>query len=134
MLYHHPTLFEFARDLFEEEWELTHRPCSEGPLARLGPGGPPLDACPMTWLLPDLVELVVYNCHRPTRSYAATIRRLIVEQQMHGTAGDTCSDPQDENALEDYLERVLRVMERVRLRALAEGRRSADPAAPQMFG
>jgi len=124
-----PSLVEHARKLLHEEWHRNDRRGGDVVQER---------DCPAMWLLPQFVEMMAESCDQPATDFTATIKRLIVEHTFHGLCGDHASDigPADlgAKAIEHQVRVVVRVLERLRCRALSQGRWSDLPVTPQMFG
>jgi hypothetical protein len=124
-----PKLVDLAIELFGREWYC------DVDAAELGAH---VSECPAASLLPQLVEMIGECCERPVALQALTIKRLIVEQTFHGLGGDHAEGGNSAKAGTRLIERqvtvVVRVLEAVRLDAIAQGKWSTAPVTPQMFG
>ena len=124
-----PSLLERARKLLHEEWR-----------AGVGDAAPGLTErdCPAFWLLPQFVAMIAESCDRSALQLEPTIKRMIVEHTFHDLCADhtTEIDPQElgTKAIDRQVRTVVRVLERVRRTALAQGEWSGTPVTPQMFG
>lgn len=124
-----PMLIDLAIELLSREW------CFGDDAAEAGVH---VSDGPVAWLLPQLVEMIGECCERPVALQAPTIKRLIVEQTFHGLGGDHVEGGNSAKAGTRLIERqvtvVVRVLEAVRLDAIAQGKWSTAPVTPQMFG
>lgn len=89
-------------------------------------------------LLPQFLDMICESCDQPARQLTPTIERLMIEHTFHDLCGDHASGvaPADlgTKAIEHQVRVVVRVLERVRRKALAQGRWSSVPVTPIMFG
>jgi len=84
-------------------------------------------------LLDTLLELVHEQPDQPADRLEPVIRRLLVERNFCFDGG--CVIDEDfSRCLDLCVDELVQVLERVRLRALEEGRWYTAPAAPMMFG
>lgn len=86
------------------------------------------------WVLSRLLKLVEETHDRPVEHLAPTIRSLVTEQSFTSDAGDCVIDARREAEVNRQVDLIVRVLEEVRMTALAQGRWSTHPATPQMFG
>ena len=127
------SLEETAQCLFEQEWKRLEQ---EKPLR----GQPPdsarqaLCVCPPLWLIPDLLALIEESHDQPVEKFTATIRRLILEQNFVDANGDGLIEVDEEARVDQLVQVLIRVLEKVRKIALAEGRWSDMPVTPLMCG
>lgn len=118
-----------ARELYDQEWQRHRRT----PRAAAGPD-PSLQVCPVGWLLHDLLRLIAEGHDRPVRELEPMIRQLIVEKNFCDETGDVCLDDQQRRSIDDYVDVLVRVLERVREQAVASGAWSSLPASAPMCG
>lgn len=84
--------------------------------------------------IPELLELLADQHDQPAMQLRATIRRLIVERHFACESGDSIFEHDQDETIEAQVDLVVRVLERVRQRALHCGEWSEAPVTPQMFG
>lgn len=76
-----------------------------------------LQASPVAWLLPRLLELVMIHADRPIEALRPTIRQLLLEQTYANVGGD-CTDCQAlHESLDDAVELMLGVLRSARQHA-----------------
>jgi len=89
-------------------------------------------------LLPQFLDMMCESRDQPARQLAPSIERLMIEHTFHDLCGDHASGvaPADlgTKVIEHHVRVVVRVLERVRRKALAQGRWSTVPVTPIMFG
>lgn len=90
--------------------------------------------CPLHTILPPLVQLLRENPDRPMSECRESIRRMIEERDFIDECGDPCIDPAHEQLVRDYVDMLVRVLERVRRHHLAHHVGARTPMTPLMFG
>ncbi len=108
--------------LFAEQWRLSRRDAN----ARQGPrtGRDWLDeafedaaehaCCPVTWLMPELMDLIARTADQPLDRVRGEVHALLTEQDFNEVSGDTVSDPRHRELVELYVDRLTRTIERIR--------------------
>ncbi len=123
-----------ARQLFEEESKRLARAAARqrGDMER-GHTSHDGFAC-VRWLVGELIELVHQDPNRPVRDIEPIIRQRVFEQQFVDECGDATMDARSCDELEHHIHVLVRVLERMRQRALRRGRGATMAATPVMFG
>ncbi|MEE9211756.1 MAG: hypothetical protein V3U29_03785 [Phycisphaeraceae bacterium] len=114
-------------DLESHRSHLTHEP-------DLSHHGTEQDDWVVSWLLPDLLALVAESHGQPVQRIAPLIRQLIIEKTFVDECGDCVMDAEHLRQVEQQVKTIVRVLEKVRRKALARGEWSNAPVTPQMFG
>jgi hypothetical protein len=125
--YEHLSSEQSTTRLFEEEWRTVCRQCG-------GEFSAMRAKCPVWWLVPELLRLVEELADEPVQSLRPIIRQRLAEQEFVDDCGDSVVERADEQYLDQYADRLVHVLEKVRQRALARGEWSQMPMTPQMFG
>lgn len=93
-----------------------------------------VEVCPVRWLLPDLLKLIAENVDQPVAELKSTIRQ-IVQQQSFATGGGDCVVRIDhQRMVDDYVQRLIVVLEEVRTTAQNGGTWPCGLSAPVMYG
>ena len=142
-----PTIRERARAAFLKYWSdecglaqpHTLGPVDEAPQAgSLQMTMPVLDepsaGLPETLMLDDLLALVYEFSQQPVASLRPVIRLLVLERMYLDHAGDSMADGLDDQAAEDHVDTIVRVLEKVRQQALLRGQAINCPVPPLMCG
>ena len=107
-------LEESAKRIFEQEWRMVDGHDVGGVENRLC-------ACPPVWLLPDLLAMIEERHNQPASQLTGTIRQMILEQNFVDANGDGLINEDEENRVDRLVEVLVRVLEKVRKRALQQG-------------
>ena len=92
------------------------------------------ECCPVTWLMPELLQLIVRTHAQPVAEVRYAIRLLILEHDFNDMAGDAVFDAHHREVVDRYVNLLTRTVERVRRRANESGQWSDVPAPSQFFG
>lgn len=126
------SVLEAAREIYRDE--LRHDRRSSSPTVVDLDDRPDYtyEVCPVSWILPGLLELVA-ECHNePASHLRSAIRQLLMERAF---AFQTGMAPKEQAAWLDHETDVLiRVLERIRQQRLECGDWSDLPACQEMFG
>lgn len=125
MLNPHP-LEPDLRQWLQQEWQQVGPPRADEPHESD-------ECCPLPWLLPKLLDLIVRTHDQPITRVRNEIRQLIMEHDFHELAGDRVIDDPHRDSISRTVDRLTRAVERVRHRARAAGQWSAIDSA-QYFG
>jgi len=124
-----------ARDMLDQAWSRRHgrseTPKRAATAARGHRDEECETCCPASPMLPVLLDLVAEQHDRPVRDLAPVIRSVLHERGFFD-GGDRGVEHNDD--VEEQVEVVVDVLEKLRLDALEEGRWSNAPVTPLMFG
>ena len=81
---------------------------------RPGATPPTLQLSPASWVLPKLLRIIYQNTDQPVEVLAPLIRTMLHEQAFATTGGDPCDTEQIEQAIDQTVSVLIRVLERVR--------------------
>lgn len=118
-----------ARDLLKQEW-LRLRPEDAGRPHQ----GMICGESPPAWVLPDLLAMIEASHDQPVSQIAPMIQRWILEQQFVDENGDGVLDHRELEKADQFVDALVRVLEKVRQVAIQDGLWSDVPVTPQMFG
>ena len=90
--------------------------------------------CPVSWLLPELIELVAERPAEPVSSLEAAIHRRVFEQQFIDETGDPPLDQPYASGAEHQVRMLVAVLEKIRRQAIARGIWCDHPAVDPMCG
>lgn len=135
-----------ARDVFEQELHQAARGRAAGRGARR-PGSSTnaevddfdfndaaTQVCPVSWLLPELLQMIAERHDEPVSYLRPSIRQLIRERVVMYACAAGMSLAAADELLEQQVDLLVRVLEQVRRQALACGEWSEMVAGPEMFG
>ncbi|MEM9415810.1 MAG: hypothetical protein AAGA29_10085 [Planctomycetota bacterium] len=107
-----PAVLAQARELLDDA---VHRRADAA-----APGGTDavyLQASPVAWLLPRLLELVMRTHDQPVEQLGPTVRQLLLEQTYANVGGDGVDCAALDASLDDAVELMLDVLRQVRAHA-----------------
>lgn len=90
--------------------------------------------CPALWVLPELLALLEEFRDHQAHELKPVVYRLIVEQNFVDDCGDKVFDSESREEVEQQLELILDVLEKVRLQAIQQGVWSDVPATHPWCG
>ncbi len=86
-----------------------------------------LQASPVAWLLPRLLELVLMNTGQPIEALRPTVRQLLLEQTYANVGGDGADCQALHDSLDDAVDLMLGVLRAARQHA-RQGTPTMQPA------
>lgn len=90
--------------------------------------------CPALWVLPELLSLLEEFREHPARELKPLVHRLIIEQNFVDDNGDSVFDSDCQEEVEQQVELILDVLEKVRLQAIHLGVWSDAPVTQPWCG
>lgn len=88
----------------------------------------------LSWMLPELLDLVAQHPSRPVDAITPEIRRRVAELYFLDDCGDCVLTSRDTAVIDGQVDLLVWVLEQVRKIAVAQGLWSGSCPAPQMFG
>lgn len=93
------------------------------------------EICPLLWLVPEFVSLIVHEHDRPVEELEPIVRRLIEEADFVDENGDTTiGAATHEQEVGDQARLVIAALIELRADAADRGQWSDAPVTPIMFG
>ena len=126
-----PFLEAVARDLFEQEWA---REREREDREDEGGGIMQAEACPIVWIIPELVDLVAGTRDRHVKSLEPVIRRRVRDLSFINESGDPFAEEERQRSIDRQIKVMTRVLSQVKGLAVSRGQWSDVPVTPQMFG
>ena len=128
------TLFDLATNLLEAEClrRAADELISENNSPTLQAKLRPIDPTMLSWVLPELVQLVNEAHEQPVRNSASTIRLCLLEQSFVDVGGWADGEIQDRQ--DELVELLVDVLEEMRRQSIRKGRWSEMPVTPLMHG
>lgn len=108
-----PAVLQSARQLLEDE---VRRRADAAPVGS-DVNAVFLQQSPVAWLLPRLLELVMYGHGQPVEHLAPTIRQLLLEQTYANVGGDGVDCAALDASLDEGVDLMLNVLRQVRAHA-----------------
>lgn len=123
-----PLIREQAQDILLQLWR--ELPPGDHAATENEPSRGVVSACPVVWVLDDLLRLLAENHDRPVSEMRSSIRRLLLERAYIANVMAMGSVP----PLEKQVDMTITLLEEVRQMAMSRGQWSDQQAAPQMCG
>lgn len=105
-----PVVLAHAREMLEDAVLRRARAAAPGEA-----GAVYLQASPVAWLLPRVLELVMHTHDQPVETLGPTIRRLLLEQTYANVGGDGADCDALDASLDDSVAMMLDVLRQVRV-------------------
>ena len=122
------SLLVYARDQLRREWWLLNRP-NAAPCGRRAE-----EQCETCDLLADMLDLLAETCDHPVQARREAIRRMVRQHRFVTESSDPSGAARDDVGIQQELDILLRVLEKVRQRAVAQGMWCTAPVTPLMCG
>jgi len=133
------SLEDLARQFFELEWKRNNKRRNTTRYSRgvdeYGYSQNQTDeTCPVSWLLPELLELVSEDHNRPVLELEPVIRRVVLENEFVGACPGVVVNEHHDDIIDLTVKMIVRSLEKVRRHALQRGEWSDAPITPLMCG
>lgn len=128
----HLSLEDLARQVLQSHWDrfVQDRARDDASSCALAP-----EVCPLLWLVPEFLNLVLEEHDRPIHELEPIIRRLIDEADFVDENGDTTIGATTHgHEVEEQARLVVAMLMELRASATEHGQWSDAPVTPIMFG
>lgn len=128
----HLSLEDSARQVLQSHWErfVQDRTRDDASSCALAP-----EVCPLLWLVPEFLNLVLEEHDRPIHELEPIIRRLIDEADFVDENGDTTiGATTHRREVDEQAKLVVAMLTEWRASAVEQGQWSDAPVTPIMFG